>query len=703
MARILVKLQNGGVGTIEEQEFNPQSMQRLDAPTQVQTPTQQTQVQVPNPPQKDLASSIGGALGDFLKSASKPFRVAGEGAVDIGRLLGHATGLKPITGQEKPVFLSPEENTQVAQNVANPNLLKNSIVQEAAGLGSWAVPFGKASQGAGLLGRILQKAVLPGAAAGALSDIGGGESTPESIAGNAVLGGTGAGAFHALSGILGKGASLAGKGLTNTSDTLALKSLRPSPSQQANFFKDTGEKMGDFIKQRGLQGAGYEELTSKVQPLQETFDQITNNPNLKIKSNDLLGKFTSKIEELNKSSLPEQRAKADYLTKVYDNLKGSLNGDSIGADVATSFRKEADDLISNYKFDDTSKGNLQLLRDIYQSSVRDAADQAGIKVNGMSAKELGVELSKHYKLLDVAEKQQFLGQGGTPMGLTGWLGGGLGGSVAGFPGMLAGVAASKAMSNPKVIAGASKLAGNMGEKLTDGGGMLQKILGTNQVSGQVSSRMPSLLASALQSQVGNQQENPDQSQNQFQTSAPSPENIPQGVNSVQRKITPEMIQKVLLAQASGALSSKAADAITKAYELQEKNIKDSGAGPKELSASAAQMLGKANAASSALDRIDTTLSKNPLQLILLNAPGAPGARQLEADYSSLADAIGGLRTGASVSPEQSKYYRNILPKPGDSPETIKSKLEAVRQELQFYIKNGPAVKDNFSASAQPAF
>ena len=692
MSTITVKLRDGRVGTLDEREFDPQSMQRIDEPAPVAP--QQTQVQTtPAAPQQDLASSIGGTLGGILKSASKPFRVVGEGGVDIMRLLGHATGVKKITGDEKPVFLDHQENAQVAQNAFNPNPLKNSIVQEAAGLGSWAVPFGKASQGAGLLGRVLQKAVLPGAAAGALSDIGGGESTPESIAGNAVLGGTGAGAFHALSGILGKGASMAGKGLTNTSDDLALKSLRPSPSQQAGFFKDTGEKLGDFIKQRGLQGSGYDEITAKVQPLQETFDQIAQNPNLKIKTNDLLGKFTNKIAELNKSSLPEQRSKADYLQKVYDNLKTSLDSDSIGADIATSFRKEADDLIKGYKFDDTSKGNLQLLRDIYQGSVRDAANSAGIEVNGMNAKQLGVELSKYYKLLDVAEKQQFLGQGGMPIGLTGWLGGGLGGSIAGIPGMVAGVAASKVASNPKFIGGASRMAGSAGEKLTSGGETIQKILGTNRASGQVSARMPSLLASALQGQVPDDQNYNDQSQNSFQDNAPSNQNIPQDTGNSQRKITPEMMQAVFLAEAGGKLSAGAANAIKSAYDVQEQQLKASGSG-KDLTAASAQMLGKANSANSALNRIDSELSKSPMKLILMNAPGAPGARQLEADYSSLADAIGGLRTGASVSPEQSKYYRNILPKPGDSPSTIKSKLEAVRQELQFYIKNGPQIKDN---------
>jgi len=122
---------------------------------------------------------------------------------------------------------------------------------------------------------------------------------------------------------------------------------------------------------------------------------------------------------------------------------------------------------------------------------------------------------------------------------------------------------------------------------------------------------------------------------------------------------------------------------------------------KPLSASSAQMLGKANAANAALGRISTALSTDPNKIIALSVPGAPGVRQLEADYSSISDAIGGLRTGASVSKEQQEYYRNLLPKLGDSPQTIQSKLAAVQAELQFYIQNGSNIQEPYGSDTPP--
>jgi hypothetical protein len=100
-----------------------------------------------------------------------------------------------------------------------------------------------------------------------------------------------------------------------------------------------------------------------------------------------------------------------------------------------------------------------------------------------------------------------------------------------------------------------------------------------------------------------------------------------------------------------------------------------------------QMEGKAGAGLRALDTIETEILKNPNILVQNSIWGAPGTREFEGAVSSAMDAIGGLRTGASVSKEQQAYYRNMLPKAGDSQETIKNKLMALRQELQGYAQD----------------
>jgi hypothetical protein len=115
---------------------------------------------------------------------------------------------------------------------------------------------------------------------------------------------------------------------------------------------------------------------------------------------------------------------------------------------------------------------------------------------------------------------------------------------------------------------------------------------------------------------------------------------------------------------------------------------------KAKSAAATQVEGKANAGLNAIDRIEQLIQTDPSVLVKASLPGAPGAREYKAMVSSLTDAIGGLRTGASVSKEQQKFYEQMLPKVGDSPQTILAKIAAVKKELQGYA--GANISDSGS-------
>lgn len=105
---------------------------------------------------------------------------------------------------------------------------------------------------------------------------------------------------------------------------------------------------------------------------------------------------------------------------------------------------------------------------------------------------------------------------------------------------------------------------------------------------------------------------------------------------------------------------------------------------KAKSAAATQVEGKANAGLNALDKIESIIDKDPSVLAKTAIPGSPGAREYDAYISSITDALGGLRTGATVSEEQQKFYRKMLPQLFDSPATIKAKIAAVRKELEGY-------------------
>lgn len=116
-----------------------------------------------------------------------------------------------------------------------------------------------------------------------------------------------------------------------------------------------------------------------------------------------------------------------------------------------------------------------------------------------------------------------------------------------------------------------------------------------------------------------------------------------------------------------------------------------GNGGKTKSSTQLQVEGKAGAGLRALDTVEAEIINNPGILTQASVWGSPGARQYEAAVSSITDALGGLRTGASVSPEQQKFYRNLLPKQGDSKETIEYKLNALRQELQGYSQGSTSM------------
>ncbi len=124
-------------------------------------------------------------------------------------------------------------------------------------------------------------------------------------------------------------------------------------------------------------------------------------------------------------------------------------------------------------------------------------------------------------------------------------------------------------------------------------------------------------------------------------------------------------------------------------KLADLGYSPTGAG-KAKSAASLQVEGKANAGLKAIQDMETLIQSDAGVVFASHTPmiemfKGQSRKQYEAAVSSLTDAIGGLRTGASVSKEQQQFYADMLPKPGDSPETIRVKMAAVKRELGGYL------------------
>lgn len=259
--RIPVKLSDGRTGTIEESDYNPQSMVRLDAPKQVLSTSTAVTPQIPQQQQKSLSQNVGeGAMG-FLKGA-------------LGGILNPAINLanKGLQEQRKAV-----ENTKkgdifgAIMNAAKAT--KNTFIspesgRAAAETASLAVPFGKAKAGAGIASRALTKYLAPGAAVGALSGAADANATPESVLGNSVLGAGAAGGLGALSKILSKGAgatnNLINSGKQRLSDEAAQGISKASPTVYRKALEEHGLDVNTLIKKHVPKGADYDTLLGDV-------------------------------------------------------------------------------------------------------------------------------------------------------------------------------------------------------------------------------------------------------------------------------------------------------------------------------------------------------------------------------------------------------------------------------------------------------
>lgn len=193
-------LPNYGVGVLN-QYANLISQQQPQQTAQPQVQQQQAPVQAPQQSPQDLATTIGNTLGNILSGASKPARLVAQAGADLPSIVNALITGKPITSPAPNLGafgLSPAEQKQVEQHPVQEGL------KNAADAASYAIPFGKAAEGAGAVGKILSGVLAPGAAVGALQGVSQDNATPASVAGNAVLGAGGAGLVGAAAPALGK-------------------------------------------------------------------------------------------------------------------------------------------------------------------------------------------------------------------------------------------------------------------------------------------------------------------------------------------------------------------------------------------------------------------------------------------------------------------------------------------------------------------
>lgn len=276
-----------------------------------------------------------------------------------------------------------------------------------------------------------------------------------------------------------------GNKLTDASNDLVVKNFRLTPSQLNNFRGKFGEDVSQVIKKYNLVGKDASAISENaIKPLQSEFDSITQQiPALP--TSDVLKAFKSKYEPLINSAVEDKQAIGQQLKQQADSLAKKYGADIPSSELA-GIRQEFDSLV-NYAdkaANPARYGVNKMSADAIRTALQQTADKAGLKAsNGMTFKEVGKELSKLHQLTDNIAKQEQLGRGSNPLGITNLLGGGIG-SIGGIPGAVTGVATAAAVNSGAARRLAAKGAENIGSKLT-GGGATANPFSVGRVAGRI--------------------------------------------------------------------------------------------------------------------------------------------------------------------------------------------------------------------------
>lgn len=249
--------------------------------------------------------------------------------------------------------------------------------------------------------------------------------------------------------------------LDDASSALAKKSLRPSPTQQADFLDATGMDIGDYARDMGLQGRG-SVATKKIQPvissLRTKYNKLarTGKPidptdfinELRKSADDILSKdFSAEAQQVAKNI----QSRADLMEMKVIEYMVKNNTKSIPIDILTETKASA--------FGKVPKGTMADPTRMHGGKAAGGVGISQLEKLAPGTRKLGKAQQVAISFQDIAKKQAGLGKGTQFINLVKPSGGGavLGGVLGGAPGAVAGAGASMVLNSPKFLAGASKV------------------------------------------------------------------------------------------------------------------------------------------------------------------------------------------------------------------------------------------------------
>jgi len=252
MARIRVRLKTGQTGTIDEQDFNSSSMEKIADSGATRSSLTST----------DSQGNRNYDMG-IIQSLLNPFITTGKN-IGAAAITGGQAALAGAVGKFNPqlgaTIATPDilnSQTYAAEQAANPGKAIKDQLKASAGVLSWTVPFGKGANFA-------TKALVPGGAVGLLSGVS--DEKPSNPLMDILFGGATAGVFRGATNTVGKVAKLATEQVPERLMSGVFKeSIKAS---KAALQKE--ESLGKEALRRGLRGNEEGILQKAVEKVETT-------------------------------------------------------------------------------------------------------------------------------------------------------------------------------------------------------------------------------------------------------------------------------------------------------------------------------------------------------------------------------------------------------------------------------------------------
>ncbi len=627
----------------------------------IQARIKEIQASQPVVPEKSLFSKLGDiANQSFINPlqrslqtiAGTPFALA-AGAFERGQATPG-----PLERTAKAIL--PKENQ------TDPKAALIQQLKDSANLGSWAVPFGK---GAG----IVSKAIIPGAAVGGLQSFGGGGNA-EDIIRSSLIGATTAGLLQKGGELVGKiPEAIRGVGVKEQKAGASIRRGVRQIKEPASIFGSRQEKeindTLDKLKITGTPTQQYSKLESAMNSLEDKINEVVQtdlqkeNPTSILKK-DIKASFLKSLKSSMRSGeltgAQAEREVNGYLNDLIKASGGTGKFTNIGLDDLRNLKKLINEDYGPVHKALNTPGVALTPRQHVIASAWNSLDDA-VKTASPEMKELLKHESNLYKSAHSLSAARF-----TPP-----------------------VARVFSTSLPSgLLQTAQDVTGRgLGKlgKFTEKVGTVMPNL--PMIPTGIGTQVVSRLAQPGTTELPSPEGLTGQSSKQAGLSTSLPNHTPS--YSPVSSVTGYTLQQLATGKAKAIM---AGDAKAASQIQQLIDIENSQQG-KPSSAAGIQVQEKAKAGLATVETLKSQIASNPLILVQASIPGSPGARVYRAAISSLQDALGGLRTGASVSKEQKLFYQSMIPVIGDSAETLKYKFDALTNEFNNALQGSSSVKD----------